>query len=480
MKKIGIILLILCYIVCCMPTNAMAAEMETTDASTMDVETVTENNSAVASGSYSLDALQPLLGTDKLVDNARSAIVYESNSQTLMYAWNPDVQMYPASLVKIITALLAIENAELSEVVTVTQSAVSSVPGDAVSMKLAAGEMLSLEDLLYGLLLGSANDAAAVIAEHISGSQSTFVSELNQLAQQLGCTATHFANAHGLHDDNQHTTARDSAKILDAALKNPVFKTIFTANEYTVKATNLSSERVLASGNSMKDSSSKLYYDPRVIGGRTGVTQDGRRCLATAAESNGMLVISVVMGAESVYQEDGYSAISIGGYKETTQLFDACLTGYKTAQILRAEQILRQIPIDGADNDLLIAPQISVSTVLPQDITLTNLMFRYADKDLSLPIRKGQHVSDVQIWHGGMCVAQAQLFAMNDLRAKEQDTEDGVNSAKAAIPGALWIVFGIVLGIAIAYLMIRFSGKIKLFLGRMRKKRYRNSRKRVR
>lgn len=480
MKKISILLLILCYIACCLPVYTFATGLENISESSVAVETVAEENSAVASGSYSLDALQPLLGTDKLVDNTRSAIVYEANSQTLMYAWNPDVQMYPASLVKIMTALLAIEHAELSAVVTVTQSAVSSVPGDAVSMKLAAGEMLSLEDLLYGLLLGSANDAAAAIAEHISGSQSAFVAEMNQIAQELGCTATHFTNVHGLHDDNQHTTARDSAKVLDAALKNPIFKTIFTANEYVVPATNMSLERKLTSGNSMKDSSSKLYYDPRVIGGRTGVTQDGRRCLATAAESNGMLVISVVMGAESVYQEDGYSAISIGGYKETTQLFDACLTGYKTAQILRTEQILRQIPVAGADNDLLIAPQISVSTVLPQDISLTNLTFCYADKELSLPIQKGQHVSDVQIWHGGMCVAQAELFAMNALHASENDSAENAAKAKISIPGAIWIVIGIVLCIALVYLMVRFSGRIKLFLIRIRRKRYRNSRKRVR
>ncbi len=480
MKKISILLLILCYIVCLTPVYTFATELESTVASTLAEETVAAENSAVASGSYSLDALYPLLGTDKLVDNARSAIVYEVNSQTLMYAWNPDAQMYPASLVKIMTALFAIEHAELSDIVTVTQSAVSSVPSDAVSMKLVAGEKLSLEELLYGLLLGSANDAAAAIAEHTSGTQSTFVAEMNQYAQELGCTATHFTNAHGLHDDNQHTTARDSAKILDVALKNPVFETIFTANEYTVAATNMSPERKLTSGNSMKDSSSKLYYDPRVIGGRTGVTQDGRRCLATAAESNGMLVISVVMGTESVYQDDGYSAISIGGYKETTQLFDACLTDYKTAQILRAEQILRQIPVDGADNDLLIAPQISVSTVLPQDITLANLTFRYADKDLSLPILKGQHVSDVQIWHGGKCVAQAQLFAMNELRTAEHDSTGGRINGNISIPGALWIVLCIVLAVAFVYLMIRFSGRIKVFLIRMRKKRYRNNRKRVR
>lgn len=479
MKKIGILLLILCHLVCCVPIFAIAEEIEST-AEISTEATAADENFAVASGSFSLDALNPLLGTDKLVDNVRSAIVYEANSQTLMYAWNPDAQMYPASLVKILTALLAIEKGDLSEIVTVTQSAVSSVPYDAVSAKLAVGEKLTLEELLYCMLTGSANDAAAVIAEHISGSQSAFVEEMNQYAQTVGCTATQFTNAHGLHDDNQHTTARDCARILDAALKEPVFKAIFTATEYTVPATNLSPERKLTSGNSMKDTTSKLYYDSRVIGGRTGVAQDGRRCLASAAESNGMLVISIVMGAESVYQDDGYSAISIGGYKETTKLYDACLSGYKTAQILRAEQVLRQVSVEGAQNDLLIGPQISVSTVLPEDISIANLSFRYADKPITLPVSRGEHISDVQIWHGNMCVAQAPLYAMNTLRADDNSQTNVSEVTNDGAPTALKIVIGIVVCAVLVYLAVRFSDNFKKLFIRMRKKRYRDSHKRVR
>jgi D-alanyl-D-alanine carboxypeptidase (penicillin-binding protein 5/6) len=379
-----------------------------------------------------------------------------------------------------LTALLAIEKGTLTDSVTVSQAAINSVPLDAVSAKLSAGEMLTLEDLLYCLLLGSANDAAAVIAEHISGSQIDFVEEMNQFLQQLGCTATQFTNPHGLHDDNQHTTARDSAKILDAALRNPVFRTIFSADTFTVKQTNLSPERILTNGNSMKDSSSQLYYDSRVIGGRTGVTQDGRRCLAAAAESNNMLVISIVMGAESVYQEDGYSAIRIGGYKETTQLFDACLNGYKTAQILHAEQVLRQIPVNGASNDLLIGSQNHVITVLPKDITIADLNYRYDDKALELPISKGEYVSNLQIWYGSMCIAEAQLYAMNDVQSEEMNHTEKVGDSLPIIPVALLIVIGIVVLIAIMYLLLRFGNKIQLFAINIRKKHYRRSHKRER
>lgn len=479
MKKIGILLLIMCLFLQYSPLLAYASDVSsTTETTLIAVEEDTQSNSAVTSGSFSLDASIPMLVTDKLVDNVRSAVVYEVNSQTLMYAWNPDVQMYPASLVKIMTALIAVEKGNMEEIVTVSQGALSAVASDAVSAKLIADEKITLEDLLYCLLLGSANDAAAVIAEYISGSQGAFVDVMNQYAQEIGCSATHFTNPHGLHDDNQHTTARDSAKILEHALKNPLFKAFFTATERTVTATNLSPERRLVTGNSMMDTSSQLYYDSRVIGGRTGVTQDGRRCLAAAAEANGMLVISIVMGAESVYQEDGYSAISIGGYKETTSLYNACLDGYKAAQVLRSEQILRQVQINDAQNDLLLAPQKSVYTVLPLDITADQLTMRYFDKPISLPITKGQHVSDVQIWHGATCVAQVELYAMNSLYATETDTDENTGAGKAYNP--VWIILVVVIVTAGIFVYLRFSTRIKSYIDRKRRNRYRKSHKRIR
>lgn len=480
MKNIGIMLLIICCLLQILSVSVNATEPDNMSEATQITTLVEEQkNSVIASGTYSLDALNPLLGTDKRVDNIRSAIVYEANSKTLMYAWNADTQMFPASLVKILTALVAIENGHLDDMVIVSKAAISSIPSDAVSAKLIETETISLKDLLYCLLLGSANDAASVIAEHISGTQSAFVDKMNKYALDMGCAATHFTNPHGIHDNDQYTTARDSAKILDAALANATFKEIFTTKEYTVQPTNLSSARVLTNGNSMMDSDSKLYFDSRVIGGRTGVAKDGRRCLATVAESNGMLVISVVMGAESVYQEDGYTAIRIGGYKETTKLLDICLDGYKTAQVLRAEQILRQIPINGAQNDLMIAAQDSVYSVLPSDFTAKDLIFQYFDKDITLPINKGQHVSDVQIWRGPICIAQAQLVAMNTVLPIGYDQSELPTTENQFIPTIAWILLSIFIAVTAVYLSMRFSRSIRSIFLRMHAKRYRKSHKRT-
>lgn len=474
MKKNGalcLILILLLMILCCpVAVGAQETQPEQTDTPVISVNSC-----------HSLDANMALLGSAQLVDNAKAAVLFEANSETLMYAWNADSQMYPASLVKILTALIAVEKGDLSDTLIVSESAVSSVPYDAVSAELQPGEQLALEDLLYCLLVGSANDAAVVIAEHISGSHGAFVQEMNAYAQALGCTGTNFTNAHGLHDEAQYTTARDIAKILYEALQNDTFRTIFTTNKYSVSATNKSEERSLSSGNSLLDTSSKLYYDARVIGGRTGVTGDGRRCLAAAAESNGMQLISIVMGAESVYQEDGYSAVSVGGYHETTALLDAGFNGYKSAQVLYANQALKQYTVENGDCDVIVGPKISVSTILPEKASSAELSFRFTDASLSAPVEPDQKVSDVEVWHGNMCVAQAELFAMNAVRLANVPSEDNLVQKRYTDPIlVLWITLALIAGAVLTVVALRLTGRIRMLILKKRSKRYRRDRRRSR
>ena len=480
MKKIAVFYILLAFLITQLLTVPAFATSVDVPAGNLGSESMTDSV-ILANTCHGVDATSALLGTDKIIKNAKSAFLYESGSDTLMYALNADEKVYPASFVKIMTGYIAAEKGDLDDLVTVSEGAVSSLPVDAVSADLLAGEQIRLEDLLYCLLVSSANDAAAVIAEHISGSQDAFVDLMNQYAKNIGCTSTQFTNAHGLHNDQQYTTARDSARILNAAMKSPVFREIFTSVKHSVPATNLSSERLLTSNNFILDPASKLYYDERVIGGRTGVTQDGRRSIATASEMNGMLLICIVMGSDTVYQEDGTSAISVGGYQETTQLLDAGFTGYKTAQIIYSEQALRQIAITNGSSDLIMGPKDSVSAVLPETATYGELSFRYDDTVLQAPIAKGEKVSSVQIWHGNMCVAQTDLFAMNNVATSgsvhsvQQDRKPGF-----AISWFAWIFVGVLciasFGFCTFYLIKRFR-----IIGAMsRNRRYRRSRRRSR
>ena len=463
MKKIVVLCLCVCYL---MSAVAFFVNATATDISETSI-----------SSCHGIDANSAILGDGKLVDNVRAGILYEANSQTLMYALDADKSMYPASLVKVMTALIAIEKGNLHDNVIASDEALSAVPIDAVSAKLQIGEQMKLLDLLYCLMVGSANDAASVIAEHICGNQEEFVTLMNKYAQELGCTGTTFVNPHGLHDEQQVTTARDVLRILDRALKNEQFKKIFTTKTYTVEATNMSDVRKLETGNSLMDTTSGLYYDSRVIGGRTGVANDGRRCLAAAAEANGMLLISVVMGAESVYQEDGYSAILVGGYKETTKLLDCGLQGYKTAQVVYANQPLQQCKVENGDCDLTIGPKESVSSVLPVDATVDNLTYHYTVDSLQAPISKGDKLTTLQVWSGGLCVAETELYALNSVKHVQSvvlnnNADDSSNNGATV---AVFTVIGIVIAALLATVVIKI---LPVLSARRRSIRYRKSRKR--
>ena len=440
-------------------------------------------NPAYNSGN-SIDAQISLLGNEQLIENAKSVFLYETNSDTLMYAWNPDEQMIPSSLVKLMTMLVAIEKGNLSDAVTVTQNVVDMIPRDAVKSKpaLVADEVISLENLILCMMVGSANDAAAVIAEHVGGSQLEFVRMMNEKAAEIGCTGTEFTNAHGIQDNIQHTTARDVARIIDYALDNEQFVKIFNMPHCVVPATNKAKERNILTNNyliSMDDLT--IYYDPRVTGGRTGVNNDGSRCIASVSESNGMKLICVVMGSQSTLHEESLAIKAFGGFNETRKLLDIGYGGYKTAQILYAGQSLVQRTVLNGSGTVTLGPDVYVSAVLPDKVTNSELTYRYGDigGELSAPIKKGDKVSSVEVWYGNLCIAQADLYAMNSVRMADELT---IITDGNAFPwwGVLLIILGIGVVAFLGLVAVRFVNGAKLMAKKKRDKRYMRNRRRSR
>lgn len=453
-------------------------------ASAEDVETPAVTDLSVTGGSHSMDAVNPVLGTSRKVKNMESAIVYEIETDTLMYAYKPDEKTHPSSLVKILTALIAIEEGNMDDIVSVKETVLSTITFGAVSAKLQPEEVMTLNDLLYCMLVGSANDAAAVIADHIGGDQEAFVRKMNQYAADLGCTGTQFVNPHGLHHDNQYTTARDMGKILARAAKNEKFMEIFSTILYTVPATNKSEERELSSGNFMMNTvdGMEIYYDNRVTGGRTGIAQSGGRCLATTAQSGNLKLITVLMGAKSEYDEDGKKVVSFGGFNETKKLLDLCFSGYKPAQILFDGQVLAQYPVLDGQNSVSAGVKISAATVLPEKVEVSNLSFRYANEvQLTAPITAGQKLSDVQVWYKNTCVAQAELIAFNDVKPVSAAIVPVVAEDTTAIWKNIGTVAGIVVGVIAAAVVVLFIIRfVRLSIARKRSKQYRRSRRRSR
>ena len=241
-----------------------------------------------------------------------AAMIMEDSTQTTVYAKNMDQVLYPGATVKVMTTLLTLENAQLSDQVTMTATGVSGVTDGGASISAQLDEVFTVEQCLYAIMLASANDVALQIAEQIGGSVDGFVQMMNNRAVELGCTNTVFTNPTGLPDDNQHTTAHDMALIMQAAIQNESFRTIAAATSYTIPATNKAAARNLTSKFTMTDTGSTGFYEG-CIGGKEGYTEASGSTLVCAAQRNGMTLISVVLkGASGQTAPDAASILNYG------------------------------------------------------------------------------------------------------------------------------------------------------------------------
>lgn len=416
MKKIISLLIILSMLFAGLPASAVSEETVTPD----QTEAL---DASVSEGCHSIEAKRGFLGERQLVTNCTAAFLFEYSTDTLMYSWNGDMRIVPASLVKIMTALIAIEKGNLEDQLTVDTNSFVSLPHDAAIIReipLVDGEVFTLEDMLNLMMLVGGNDAAIVIAEHICGSQAAFVEEMNRYAAELGCTETNFTNVHGLYDANQYSTCRDLARIVDKAMEYESFRKIFGAIYYTVPKTNKSdSIRSLKTNNfHLTSDTNETYYDGRVTGGRTGVGLNDERCIASTASKDGLDMICIIIGATTVYDEYGYNVYKFGGYKEVSALLNYGFDGFKATQILHEGQILKQVNVENGECDLTVVSRKSVSTIIPKDIFLEDLNFVYSDTAVthSAPVEKDQYISTVRIMYGNLCLAEADLFAMNSVQ----------------------------------------------------------------
>ena len=444
-------------------------------------------DASVSLGSHSINALYPTASETDYTANAKAAIAYEVGTDTLVYASNVDEQLYPASMTKVMTCLLALEKGNLDEIVTVSGDAISYLDISGSGAALQDGEQISMRDLLYCLMVESANDAAVTIATHIAGSEAAFVEMMNQKAAELGCTNTHFVNAHGLHDENHYTTARDMAKIMVAAIQNETFCTLFSATSHEVPATNLSEARQMYTTNYLiSDYLNQNYYDTRVIGGKTGFTTPAGRCLATLSESNGMKMVIVIMGAEAEFAEDGYTALSYGHFEETIDLMNFVYDKFMPAQVLSANQILEQFPVNGGVTDTQGYTQNPRSTLLPvgSDMNALRYEIELDNGGISAPVKAGDPIGVARVWNQSKCVAQEQLYSSVDVAQEIV----GENSSKPVNPAALinekssqwhiWlIVILAVLGVLVLVIVIMH---IRNSIIRARRKKRRAMRRRRR
>lgn len=233
-----------------------------------------------------------------------AAVIMEDSTNAILYAKNMDQPLDPGSTVKVMTALLALETCNLQDEITMTATGLAGATDGGAHIAAQMGEVFTLEQCLYGIMVASANDLCLQVAEYAGGSVENFVDMMNTRAAELGCTNTVFSNPTGMADENQITTAHDMALIMKAAIDKEEFQKIASAESYTIPATNMSGERTMTSKFSMLNHESPSYYQG-VLGGKQGYTTASLSTLICAAKRNDITLISVVLqgGAEQTIPE---------------------------------------------------------------------------------------------------------------------------------------------------------------------------------
>ena len=327
-----------------------------------------------------------------------------------------------ASTTKVMTALLTLEAVDrgdlsLSQPITASHMAVTSIDDDSSTAGIEAGEVLTVEQLLNCLLIVSANEAANVLAEAVSGSIADFVALMNQRAGELGCEGTHFANTNGLHDPQHYTTAWDIYLIAREAMKHDQFMTICGSKSYDVPATNMSDVRELHSTNALISNWRTLGYIYDYADGlKTGYTDEAGRCLLASAIKDGRRLISVVLGC-TTKEVNGETRLM--NFVDSATLLDWGYNNFTVQTVFTKDDLIQEIPVllSKETNAVLVHTAEDVNILLPNDVT-TDMLERkvtvYGDTAFA-PIEAGQELGEMTLSYDGYDYATVKLLAADSV-----------------------------------------------------------------
>lgn len=366
-----------------------------------------------------LFALTPKAGAAGVFPDAecKGYILCNAVSGEVLDEENADTRLYPASLTKMMTALLTVEHAvDLdAETATVSRSALDALSGtDSSTAGTRVGEIYSLRTLLYMLLLPSGNDCANVLAEYISGGIEPFAELMNLRARQLGMSSTHFVNPHGLHDEGHYTTARDMATLARAFFSHPVLKEISGAAEVTIPATGAQGERTLKNSDLLVRPGNEYYY-PDVYGGKTGNTDEAGRCVAAGASRGGLNLVCVIMGAADKSQGGKTVRTEFSG---AAAAFTAAFSNFSYRVVRQAgETVGRKKAGNTFSKEVTAVLKENLSATVPNsgpdDVTLSVEW----KKDPVAPVKEGEVLGTARLERDGVTLDIAEIVAAGTVKA---------------------------------------------------------------
>lgn len=350
---------------------------------------------------------------------AESAVLINAQTGQVLFDKVKDYQEFPASTTKVMTALLTLENKSLSDVTTISHDA-SYTEGSRIY--LLEGEQVTIEQLLYAMMLESANDAAIALAEAVGGSIEEFAAMMNQRAKELGAVNTHFVTPNGLPDDTHLTTAYDLALITREAMKNEAFRTIVSTYSYTMGPTNMQAEtryfhntnRLLSDTRSVDvNGVSRPYKYDGILGVKTGYTTVAQSCLVAAAERDGMELIGVILKSDPDNQ-----------YPDMIKLLDYGFNTYKPLKVIEAGSTLETVRVRGGEArevSVTVGEDIYASAEVRSDGTAASDGYSYVVTvhELTAPVKQGDVAGSVTVYDGSKEAGTYDVIAAADVEERK-------------------------------------------------------------
>lgn len=359
--------------------------------------------------------------------HGKNAILVDANYDEVLYEVGGHDKVYPASITKVMTALLtleAIESGKLTAQTQITASATAAtIPKGSSTANIKAGEVLTVEQLLYCLLLPSANEAAQILAETVGGDIDTFVGMMNDKAKELGCENTHFANPHGFHDPDHYTTPYDITLFMKAAMEYNLFQKIVTSPNYTIPATNLSEQRTVHNTNALTSNwtYTGYLYAPGT-GGKTGSTDEAGKCLVETAKKGDTYLISVVMGEpEKVTLADGTEVVA--QFYDTIQLLNWGFENFRRTVISEDSEVVAKVNVtlSTQSDQVMVRPSGSIARTLPKDVKVDEMekVINLFNDTVEAPVEQGQVLGTMVLKYQGEEYGTLDLIADSSVERSE-------------------------------------------------------------
>lgn len=349
---------------------------------------------------------------ENAITGAEAHILLDYDSMTVLDGKEIHKPLFPASTTKVMTAILALEHGNLDDIVTVDQEVVDLTYGSHIALE--PGEEMTLRDMLYALLVTSANDSALAIAKHISGSIDEFVQLMNEKAKELGALNTNFVNPHGLHDDNHVTTAYDLALIARYAMENPIFRDYVNTTEHTIEATEVKGEpRYLYTTNRLLRSGQTIDIDGKKVpityegaqGVKTGYTEQASNCLISYAEKDGQNLLAVVLKCKQ-------SSV----YVDTHKLLNYGFDNFDNMTIANKNEFVGNIEVPNG-NVSLIGGILEEDVIQPMNVGHLDNLDRKINlrSNLEAPVSQGEIIGTMEFYSGDDIIAQANILSTMDV-----------------------------------------------------------------